>query len=108
MTDRYAAFKHLKFDRPAERVMRITLDRPERMNSLDWEAHGELTRVWTVIDEDPRRLDRRNHHTLDQPIETLGRPAPFGMGAVSVTEAGHVRSPSRDARAAARPFRREE
>ncbi len=53
MTDRYACFKHLKFDRPAERVMRITLDRPERMNSLDWEAHGELTKVWTVVDEDP-------------------------------------------------------
>lgn len=53
MTDRYAAFKHLKFDRPAERVLRITLDRPERMNSLDWEAHGELTKVWLLADEDP-------------------------------------------------------
>ncbi len=53
MTDRYAAFKHLRFDKPAERVLRITLDRPERMNSLDFEAHGELTKVWTLIDEDP-------------------------------------------------------
>jgi enoyl-CoA hydratase len=52
MTDRYAAFKHLRFDRPAERVLRITLDRPERMNSLDFEAHGELTKVWTLVDED--------------------------------------------------------
>ncbi len=52
MTDSYASFKHLKFDRPAERVMRITLDRPERMNSLDWEAHGELTRVWSIVDAD--------------------------------------------------------
>jgi len=53
MTDRYADFTYLKFDRPAERVLRITLDRPETMNSLNWEAHGELTRVWKVVDEDP-------------------------------------------------------
>ena len=53
MTDRYAGFTYLKFDRPAERVLRITLDRPESMNSLNWEAHGELTRVWKVVDEDP-------------------------------------------------------
>lgn len=52
MNDSYASFKHLKFDRPAERVMRITLDRPETMNSLDWEAHGELTRVWSIVDAD--------------------------------------------------------
>ena len=53
MNDSYDSFKHLKFDRPAERVMRITLDRPESMNSLDWEAHGELTRVWAIVDADP-------------------------------------------------------
>jgi enoyl-CoA hydratase len=53
MTDRYAGFTYLKFDRPAERVLRITLDRPESMNSLNWEAHGELTKVWKVVDEDP-------------------------------------------------------
>ncbi len=52
MNDRYADFRHLKFDRPAPRVLRITLDRPERMNSLDWEAHRELTKVWLAIDED--------------------------------------------------------
>ena len=53
MKDSYASFKHLKFDRPAERVMRITLDRSETMNSLDWAAHGELTRVWPIVDADP-------------------------------------------------------
>ena len=53
MSDRYASFQYLKFDRPSERVLRITLDRAETMNSLTWEAHGELTRVWTVVDEDP-------------------------------------------------------
>jgi enoyl-CoA hydratase len=53
MTDRYAAFRHLKVDHPADRVLRITLDRPERMNSLDWEGHQELTKVWLAVDEDP-------------------------------------------------------
>jgi enoyl-CoA hydratase len=53
MTHDYSSFRHLKFDRPAERVLRITLDRPERMNSLDFETHGELTRVWMVADADP-------------------------------------------------------
>ena len=48
----YAAYRYLKFDRPAERVIRITLDRPERLNSLDFEAHGELTRVWLDVDRD--------------------------------------------------------
>ncbi len=53
MTDRYAGFTYLKFDRPADRVLRITLDRPESMNSLNWEAHGQLTNVWKVVDQDP-------------------------------------------------------
>jgi enoyl-CoA hydratase len=52
MTDGYTSFRYLKFDRPAERVLRITLDRPERLNSLDFEAHKELTKVWTQVDED--------------------------------------------------------
>lgn len=53
MPNHYADFSHLKFDHPAERVLRITLNRPERMNSLDWEAHGELTRIWPIVDADP-------------------------------------------------------
>lgn len=51
--DRYTGYQHLKFDRPSERVLRITLDRPGSMNSLNWEAHGELTNVWKVVDQDP-------------------------------------------------------
>ena len=53
MTERYAAYKFLAFDRPAERVLRITINRPEKLNSLPWEAHGELTRVWLDVDQDP-------------------------------------------------------
>src|SRR5690606_8670936 len=53
MTDRFKDYQFLAFDRPAERVLRITINRPEKLNSLPWEAHGELTRVWHDVDQDP-------------------------------------------------------
>ena len=53
MTDRYASFQYLGFDRPSERVLRITINRPEKLNALPWEAHAELTRVWLAVDQDP-------------------------------------------------------
>ena len=53
MTDRYDTFKYLTFDRPSDRVLRITINRPEKLNALPWEAHGELTRVWLDVDKDP-------------------------------------------------------
>ena len=53
MTDRYDTFKYLAFDRPSDRVLRITINRPEKLNALPWEAHGELTRVWLDVDKDP-------------------------------------------------------
>jgi enoyl-CoA hydratase len=52
MTDRYAAYQYLAFDRPSDGVLRITINRPEKLNSLPWEAHGELTRVWLDVDRD--------------------------------------------------------
>lgn len=52
MTDRYASYQYLSFDRPSDRVLRITINRPEKLNSLPWEAHGELTRVWLDVDRD--------------------------------------------------------
>ena len=53
MTDRYAAYHTLKFDRPAERVLRITFNRPETYNSVDALTHTHLTDVWRDIDRDP-------------------------------------------------------
>jgi enoyl-CoA hydratase len=50
--DRYAAYPHLKFDRPAERVLRITLDAPG-LNAVDPAMHGELADVWRAVDRDP-------------------------------------------------------
>lgn len=54
MTDRYDAYEKLKFDWPAERVLRVTMDNPGRMNAADAVMHGELVRVWRDIDADPR------------------------------------------------------
>jgi enoyl-CoA hydratase len=33
-------------------VLRITINRPEKLNALPWEAHGELARVWHDVDSD--------------------------------------------------------
>ncbi|WP_137163977.1 enoyl-CoA hydratase/isomerase family protein [Pseudomonas asiatica] len=48
----YSAYQRLAFDRPAPRVLRITLNRPERLNALDEAGHAELTRVWRDIEAD--------------------------------------------------------
>jgi len=48
----YSNYKYLKFDRPSERVLRISISRPEKLNSLPWEGHGELARVWLEVDQD--------------------------------------------------------
>lgn len=53
MSDRYAKFNKLKFDYPAERVLRITFDRPETFNSVDAETHTQMTDMWIDIDRDP-------------------------------------------------------
>lgn len=52
MTDRYQGYQRLKFDYPAERILRITISRPERLNALDAIGHRELTYVWREIDDD--------------------------------------------------------
>jgi len=53
MSDRYARYTAFAFDHPAERVLRITLNKPDKLNSLDLEAHGQLAEVWKDVDADP-------------------------------------------------------
>ena len=53
MTDRYAAYHSLVFDRPSERVLRITMARPDRLNAADRDLHRQLAEVWREIDRDP-------------------------------------------------------
>ena len=51
--DRYTGYQRIDFDRPAPGVLRLTLNRPERLNALDAIGHRELTEVWRVIDTYP-------------------------------------------------------
>ena len=53
MDDRYAAYSTLLFDRPTEYVLRIRINRPDRLNALTARAHTELTEIWRDIDKDP-------------------------------------------------------
>ena len=53
MSDRYAHYKRLQFDRPHPRVLRITMSNPGRLNSADDVMHGELGSIWRDIDADP-------------------------------------------------------
>ena len=52
MPHRYDAFPHLRFDRPAAGVLRITLDAPG-LNAVDHDVHRELADVWLAVDRDP-------------------------------------------------------
>jgi len=50
--DRYAAFAHLGFDWPADRVLRITMGGGERLSSVGAAMHAELAEVWRAVDAD--------------------------------------------------------
>jgi enoyl-CoA hydratase len=52
MSDVYARYTRLKFDRPHPKVLRITMDNG-RMNSADDAMHGELADIWRDVDRDP-------------------------------------------------------
>lgn len=53
MSSRYADYQRIQFDWPAAGVLRLTLNRPERLNALDARGHRELAYVWQDIDKDP-------------------------------------------------------
>ena len=52
MTEPYARYTRLKFDRPHERVLRITMENG-RMNTTDEALHRELADIWRDVDRDP-------------------------------------------------------
>ncbi len=52
MTDRYVEFPDLSFDRPAEGVLRLTLEGPG-LNAVSPAIHRQLADVWRTIDRDP-------------------------------------------------------
>src|SRR5262249_8980910 len=51
MTDPYARYTRLKFDRPHAKVLRITMDNG-RMNTTDQALHSELGEIWRDVDHD--------------------------------------------------------
>ena len=53
MDDRYARFARLLIDRPHPRVLRVVMNRPDKLNAADGEMHAELTEIWRAIDADP-------------------------------------------------------
>jgi len=52
VTDPYASFPSLTFERPAAGVLRIVLDGPG-LNAVDRRAHRDLAEVWLAVDRDP-------------------------------------------------------
>jgi len=52
MTDPYARYTRLKFDRPHPKILRITMENG-RMNTTDAALHAELGDVWRDVDKDP-------------------------------------------------------
>jgi len=52
MSDRYAAYQRITFDRPHPRVLRLTMSNPGKLNATDHVMHGELARIWRDIDAD--------------------------------------------------------
>ena len=48
----YDDFAHLRFGRPADGVLLITIDRPEVLNAANERLHREFSQVWRVVDAD--------------------------------------------------------
>ena len=53
LTDLYANFDGLLFDRPAPHVLRVTIHNPEQANAMNPAMQHSLHAVWPVIDRDP-------------------------------------------------------
>jgi enoyl-CoA hydratase len=49
----YSDYRHLLFEKTANGVVLITINRPEAMNATNARLHWELTQVWLTIDADP-------------------------------------------------------
>jgi enoyl-CoA hydratase len=49
----YEKYQHILTDRPHPRVLRMTLNKPDRLNAIDQATHIELAGIWRDVDEDP-------------------------------------------------------
>jgi enoyl-CoA hydratase len=53
MDEGYARFSRLLIDRPRPHLLRVVMNRPDKLNAADAEMHSDLTEIWRVIDSDP-------------------------------------------------------
>ncbi len=53
MSDVYARYEQLKFDRPHPRVLRVTINSPLKLNTMTATLHRECSEIWKDIDTDP-------------------------------------------------------
>ena len=53
MSDRYAAYPSLEFERPDDGVLRVVMRAPGRLNAAGHRMHRDLSLVWAEIDRDP-------------------------------------------------------
>lgn len=53
MTDPYARYEQLKFDRPHPRVLRVTMASPLKLNAMTATLHRECSEIWKDIEADP-------------------------------------------------------
>jgi len=52
MQARYQGYKHLTCEMVDERVLKIVLNRPERLNATNELLHHELVKIWLDVEED--------------------------------------------------------
>src|SRR5271168_4045138 len=52
MSEPYARYEQLKFDRPHPRVLRITIASPLKMNAMTATLHRECSEIWKDVDAD--------------------------------------------------------
>jgi enoyl-CoA hydratase len=53
MNERYGRYKAFDIDMPIEGVLRLTFNRPDRLNTLDREGHAEIADIWRDAHSDP-------------------------------------------------------
>ena len=52
MTDPYARYQQLQFDRPHPRVLRITIASPLKLNAMTATLHRECSEIWRDVEAD--------------------------------------------------------
>ncbi|MBM3568742.1 MAG: enoyl-CoA hydratase/isomerase family protein [Alphaproteobacteria bacterium] len=53
MTSRYARYSRLSVSFVEPRILKIVMDRPDRLNAADAVMHRELAEIWRDVDADP-------------------------------------------------------